>query len=42
MTANLVLRITTRGDKSESGIDWKRFEGGKRFECEFLERSWND
>ena len=30
MTANLVLRMTTTGDKSESesGIAWKRFESG--------------
>ena len=30
MTANLVIRMTTTGDKSkcESGIAWKRFESG--------------
>ena len=37
MTVNLVLRMTTTGDKSESesGKTWKRFESGKtwkRFE----------
>ena len=30
MTANLVIRMTTTGDKSESesGLAWKRFESG--------------
>ena len=43
MTANLVLRITTKGDKneSESGITWKRFESGNVLTANFW-RSGND
>ena len=42
MTANLVIKMTTMGDKSESenGIAWKRFESGNVL-TDFL-RSGND
>ena len=43
MKANLVLRMTTTGDKSEneSGITWKRFESGNVSTVSFW-RSGND
>ena len=43
MKANLVLRMTTTGDKSESesGITWKRFESGNVLTASFW-RSGND
>ena len=43
MTAKLVIRMTTTGDKSEreSGIAWKRFESGNVMTASFW-RSGND
>ena len=41
MTANLVLRMTTTGDKSESGIAWKRFESANVLTVSFW-RSGNN
>ena len=37
MTANLVLRMITTGDKSESGsrITWKRFKSGNVLTASF-------
>ena len=43
MTVNLVLRMTTTGDKSESesGKTWKRFDSGNVLTVSFW-RSGND
>ena len=41
MAANLVLRITTTGDKSESGISLKRFENANILTASFW-RSGDD
>ena len=40
MTANLVLRLTREGEKSESGIAQKRFESGNVLTVSFC-RSGN-
>ena len=38
LTANLVLKMTTKGDKSESDIAWNKFESGNVLTASFW--SW--